>query len=100
MSGVQVLVLAACVVNVLWVAVRLDGMTWRTHRWGPMLQLMLCGIAAAGGGWLGWVGADMEFSLCLQVAVLCVLLHLRAGLPAEWKPAQLRAVRVDDREAM
>lgn len=88
MSGVQVLVLMVCAINITLAAVWLDGMTWRTHQWWPMLRLMVCGMAAAGGGWLGWLGADIEFALCLQVGVLAVLMHhherVQLATRADW----------------
>ena len=75
MTAVQLLVLVVCVINVGLAAVWLDRMTWRTHRWTAMLRLICCGMVAAGCGWLGWAGVDLEFALCGQFVVLAVLLH-------------------------
>ena len=75
MSGVQVLVIALAAMNVGLAMALADRMTWRTHRWGPQLLVMGCGLVASGCGWLGWAGVDLEFALCAQFVVLVVLLH-------------------------
>lgn len=75
MTGIQVFVVVLSVLNVGLAVVMADPMTWRTHRWGPQLRIMGCGVLASIGGLLGWSGLDLEFAVCAQFAVLAVLLH-------------------------
>ena len=101
MSGVQVLVVALAALNVGLALAQADGMTWRTHRWGPQLRVMLCGLLATGGGWLGWAGVDLELAVCGQVGVLAVLLHcserLRVAPLEHWRESRLQEIREDRR---
>ena len=97
MSGVQVLVLALAALNVGMAMAQADAMTWRTHRWGPQLRVMACGLMACGCGWLGWAGVDLELAVCGQFGVLAVLLHcserLRVAPLADWRESRLQEIQ-------
>lgn len=100
MSGVQVLVLALCALNVGLALALADPMTWRTHPLGPQLRIMCCGVMTSVCGALAWYGVDLEFALCAQFVVLVVLLHSAERLslcgpavhwPDRRQPAEIRA---------